>query len=481
MSKVKFLTQESVPLEMHKVSVVQKTVLQPIERRVKAIRETGFNSYLLTNDDIYLDLLTDSGVNAMSDEQLGAMMRADDSCAGSRTFKRLKDKIGEIFGKEYFLPAHQGRACEHVIAKGLVREGDIVPMNFFFGTSRTQITLCGGRAEVTLNDEGINLQSDCPFKGNFDLNKLTRALEAGEGHIPFVRIEAGTNLIGGQPISLSNILDASRLCRERGVMTILDASLLQDNLYFIKTREEQYRDKSPREIIAVLSDAVDVIYFSARKLGLARGGAICTNRKDVYDKLKHYVSTFEGFLTYGGMSVREMEAIAVGLDYTLDMDVISQGPRFIKFLCDELEKQGVPVVTPAGGLGCHLDARKFVPQLGVREYPAGSLASAVYIASGCRGMERGGIDEPWEDPDDLPFGAMELVRLAVPRRVYTLSQMKYLVDRITWLYRNRDAIGGIRFETEKEGPHAFYDRLTPLTDWPEELIKRFRRDYGNSL
>lgn len=479
MSKVSYYKRKSLPLEMHKVCIVQKTSILPVEERVGAIRRAGFNSYRLNSDECYLDMLTDSGVNAMTNEQLGAMMIGDDAYAGSVTYRRLAAKMKEIFNKDYFLPVHQGRACEHMLALAYVKPGSLVPMNFQFGTSVGKIKLCGGDYVICLQDEGLTRQSGNPFKGDFDLVKLEDILESERDRIAFVRIEAGTNLIGGQPIALDNMLAAAELCRKYGVRSVLDASLLQDNLYFIKTREEAYKDMSIREITRLLSDAMDIIYFSARKLGFGRGGAIILNDEEQFEYIKTFVSSFEGYPTFGGMSVKEMEAIRVGLDDTMDMDVISQGPGFIKYLCDELEDAGIPVVTPPGGLGCHLDARKFVPHIAWKHHPAGALQAAVYIASGARGMERGSIDEPWEDEEVEPYGAMELVRLAVPRRVYTISQMNYLIDRICWLYDNRELIGGLEFETE--GPHQFYAPLNAIGDWPERLAAKFREDFGESL
>lgn len=481
MDKISYYKRKPLPLEMHKVCIIQKTNLLPVDERVKAIYRAGFNSYGLETQDIYLDMLTDSGVNAMTNEQLSAMMIGDESYAGSLTYQRLRDKIKEIFNKDYFVPAHQGRACEQMLALAFVKPnpGSIVPMNFQFGTAIGKIQGCGGKYVICLQDEGFNRQSADPFKGDFDLVKLENIMKENPGKVAFVRIEAGTNLIGGQPISLDNMLAAADLCRKYGVMSILDASLLQDNLYFIKTREEAYKNKSIREITRILSDAMDIIYFSARKLGFARGGGIMLNDEKKYETLKALVSAYEGFPTFGGMSTKEMEAIRVGLDDTMDEKTISQGPQFIEYLTDELEDAGIPVVTPPGGLGCHLDALKFVPHIARNRYPAGSLAAAVYIASGVRGMERGAIDEPWDDSEVEPYGAMELVRLAVPRRVYSISQINYLIDRVCWLYDNRELIGGLKYETP--GMHMFYSRMSPVSDWPEKLAAKFKEDFGESL
>jgi len=467
---------------MHKVRIVQKLNLPPIERRLEAITEAGNNTFLLQNRDIFLDMLTDSGVNAMSDQQLAAMMIADDSYAGSETFTKLENKVIELFGMPHFLPAHQGRACEHIIASTLVKPGNVVPMNFHFTTSKAHIVRCGGIVRELLIDEGLKPTSEFPFKGNVDLNKLRQVIEEeGAGNIPFVRLEAGTNLIGGQPLSLENVREVAAVCHSNGIPVVLDASLLQDNLYFIHEREEACKDMSIREITRALADEVDVIYFSARKLGFAKGGGICIRDRVMFEKMRELVPLFEGFLTYGGMSVREMEAIVVGLDETMDEDVISQGPQFIQFMTDELRRAGVPVVTPPGGLGCHLNAMEFLPHVEQGQYPAGALASALYIAGGVRGMERGTMSEAREPDGREIFSQMELLRLAMPRRVFTLSQVKYAIDRIIWLYEHRDLIGGLTFVEEPAILRFFFGKLKPTSDWQTDLAKAFREDFGDSL
>ncbi|WP_062198098.1 tryptophanase [Massilibacterium senegalense] len=482
MSEVKFYYGENIPLEMHKVRIVQKLNLPPVERRLEAMKEAGYNTFLLKNKDIFMDMLTDSGVNAMSDRQQAAMMLADDSYAGSETFTKLENKIEEIFGKKYFLPTHQGRACENIIAQSLVKKDSVVPMNYHFTTTQAHITLNGGSVKEIFTDEALKLTSDCPFKGNLDIDKLIDVIESnGVENIPFVRMEAGTNLIGGQPFSLENMKEVRKVCDQYGLTLILDASLLADNLYFIKIREEQCKDMSIREITREMADLADIIYFSARKLGCARGGGICTSNEEMYMKMREYITLYEGFLTYGGMSVREMEAITVGLDETMDMDMINQGPQFIAYMTEELQKKGVPVITPAGGLGCHINAMGFVDHIPQNEYPAGVLAAAIYIISGVRGMERGTMSEQRDENGNEPLANMELVRLAMPRRVFTLSQVKYAADRIAWLYENRKLIGGLKFVDEPKVLRFFFGKLDTLSDWPTELMKKFKEDFGDSL
>ncbi|HOV25388.1 MAG TPA: tryptophanase [Pseudobacteroides sp.] len=482
MSQVKFFYGGNVPLEMHKVRIVQKLELVPIERRLEAIQEAGNNTFLLKNRDVFMDMLTDSGVNAMSDKQLAAMMEADDSYAGSATFTKLENKIKEIFGMDYFLPAHQGRACENIISQAFVKPGDIIPMNYHFTTSKAHITLNGGTVEEIIIDEGLKTTSNYPFKGNMDIAKLRGLISKhGTEKIAYVRLETGTNLIGGQPHSLENMQEIRKVCDEFGILLVLDASLLADNLYFIKTREEKCKDMSIREIARAMADLSDIIYFSARKLGCARGGGICTRNKDIYMKLREFVTLYEGFLTYGGMSVREIEAIAVGLEETMDENMINQGPQFIAYMCEKLQESGIPVITPPGGLGCHLNAMEFVDHIPQSEYPAGALASALYIASGVRGMERGTISEQRDENGNEHFSNMELLRLAMPRRVFTLSQVNYAIDRIKWLYENRKLIGGIKFVEEPKVLRFFFGKLAPTSDWQSKLVAKFKKDFGDSL
>ncbi|MDY4060884.1 MAG: tryptophanase, partial [Anaerovoracaceae bacterium] len=276
MAKVTFFSGKTLPLEMHKVRIVQKLFLPPVEERAKLMNEAGNNTFLLQNRDIFMDMLTDSGVNAMSDLQQAAMLRADDSYAGSETFNRMSAKVREIFlGFPYFLPVHQGRAAENILASAYVKPGDVVPMNFHFTTTKAHITRMGGRVEELIIKEGLEPVNDCPFKGNFDIPRLEALIqEVGPEHIPFVRIEAGTNLVGGQPLSLENMRAVSALCKKYGLRLVLDASLLQDNLYFIKQREAACQGMTIREITAEIASLMDIIYFSARKLGFARGGGI---------------------------------------------------------------------------------------------------------------------------------------------------------------------------------------------------------------
>ena len=482
MANIKYYTEENIPLEMHKVRIIQKLHLLPIEDRLESLKGAGFNTFLLKNRDIFLDMLTDSGVNAMSDRQQAAMLMADDSYAGSETFYRLDRKLAEIFKTEFFLPVHQGRAAENIINRSLIKPGDTVLMNYHFTTSKSHVTVNGGRVEELISDAGIQEESDLLFKGNMDIAKLTEAVNRlGAENIPYVRMEAGTNLIGGQPISIQNMRDVTAVCKKHNIISVLDASLLADNLHFIKTREDEFKGRSIPEITQAIAALFDLIYFSARKLGYGRGGGIITNNRGLYDQMKELIPLYEGFMTYGGMSVREMEALAVGLDETMDEDMINQGPQFIAFMAEELLKRSIPIITPPGGLGCHLNAMKFLEHIPRGEYRAGALASSLYLASGVRGMERGTVSEDRNADGTDHLADMELLRLALPRRVFTMSQVKYAVDRIAWLYDNRHMVGGLTFVEEPKVLRFFLGRLEAVSDWPVKLLEKFKADFGDSL
>lgn len=479
---IRFFSGEDVPIELHKVRVVQKLSLKPIEERLHAIEEAGFNSFLLSTRDVFLDMLTDSGTNAMSDKQVAAMLVADDAYAGSQSFDRMREAVQEVFGKQYVLPAHQGRAAEHIIFQAFLKPGDIVPMNYHFTTTKAHIELPGATIIEVISEEAFKIKSTYPFKGNIDIAKLKQVIaEHGAEHVPMVRMEASTNLIGGQPFSIANLREVRAVCDEHGIPLVLDASLIGENAYFVKQREDEFKNSSIKDILLEMCGLSDLIYFSSRKVSSTRGGGIATNDLAIFDKLKDMVILFEGFLTYGGMSVREIEAMAVGLRETTDETVIGQSPSFIKFLVETLDGMGIPVITPPGGLGCHVDAMGFLPHVPQTEYPAGALIAAFYLISGVRGMERGTVSSV-RNPDgsDL-LSDMELMRLAMPRRVFTLSQVKYVADRLAWLYANRELVGGLRFKYEPKVLRFFLGKLEPTSPWPEALVKKFRNDFGDSL
>jgi tryptophanase len=481
-SVVKFYSGEKIPLELHKVRIVQKLFLVPIERRLEALQEGGYNTFRLSTKDVFLDMLTDSGTNAMSDNQVAAMFQADDAYAGSQSFYRLLKAVNEVLGKEFYLPVHQGRAAENILSIAYVKPGSLIPMNYHFTTALAHITQNGGSIVELLYDEAYRIKSQHPFKGNMNIEKLDAFIqEKGVEKIPFIRMEASTNLIGGQPFSIQNLRDVRTIADKYGIRLILDASLLGENAYLVKQREEEFKSASLGEIILMMTGMADIVYFSARKLSSSRGGGICTNSKTIYRELEALVPLYEGFLTYGGISVREIEAMAVGLYETLDETMISQSPEFIAYLVNALDAKGIPVVTPAGVLGCHVDAMSFCAHIPQTQYPAGALVAAFFLISGVRGMERGSVSNQRDENGDETYADMELMRLAMPRRVFTLSQVKYVEDRLTWLYDNRHLIGGLRFVYEPPVLRFFMGGLEPVSDWPQQLMAKFHEDFGDSL
>ncbi|NMD02721.1 MAG: tryptophanase, partial [Bacteroidales bacterium] len=420
--------------------------------------------------------------NAMSDNQISKMFVADDAYAGSQSFKKLEKSVLEVFGKKYILPVHQGRAAENIISKAFIKEGSLVPMNYHFTTTLAHIQINGGKIAELFRSEAMKIKSTDPFKGNIDPEKLEKfILESGPENIPFIRMEASTNLIGGQPFSLKNMKEIRKIADKYGLMLVLDASLIGENAYFIVNREEEYKGQTIHSVLLSMCDLADIVYFSARKVTSSRGGAICTNSDELYNKMKHLVPLYEGFLTYGGISIREIEAMAQGLLETIDEDIVKQSPLFIDYMVRELDKLGIPVVMPGGALGCHVDATQFVAHVPQSQYQAAALVSAYYIAAGVRGMERGTMSSTRDENGNDIFSEMELMRLALPRRVFTLSQVEYAIDRLNWLYHNRKLIGGLRFVEEPPVLRFFTGRLEPVNEWPEKLVEAFRKDFGESL
>ena len=479
---IKFFSGENVPVELHKVRIVQKLFLNPIEERLGAIREAGFNSFLLSTRNVFLDMLTDSGTNAMSDRQVASMLMADDAYAGSQSFERLQEAVKDVFGGKYFLPVHQGRAAEHIIFKAFVKPGDIIPMNYHFTTTKAHIEIPGGTILEIYRDDAVEIKSSVPFKGNIDIDKLKNVIARhGAEHVPLVRMEASTNLLGGQPFSIANMREVRAICDKHNIPLVMDASLIGENAYFVKQREAEFKNTPIKDILLLMCGMSDIVYFSSRKVSSTRGGGILTNNVAHFDKLKDLVILYEGFLTYGGCSIREIEAMAVGLRETQDETVISQSPQFIKFLVDSLDAKGIPVVTPAGALGCHVDATGFLPHVPQSEYPAGALVAAFYLISGVRGMERGTVSSVRDADGNDVLADLELMRLAMPRRVFTLSQVKYVLDRLDWLYQNRELVGGLKFYYEPKVLRFFMGKMEPTSPWPEKLMAKFRADFGDSL
>jgi tryptophanase len=463
----------------YRVRVFEKISLPPLERRLKAIREAGWNTFLLKSEDVFLDMLTDSGVNAMSDKQLASMISAQDSYAGSKTFYEFVDAVKEVLGFEYVLPVHQGRAAEHILSKVFVSPGSFVVTNYHFTTTRAHIELAGGEMIEIPIPEAKDPLSRHPFKGNIDLGLLEDLLKKYGGEkIAFVRIEAVANLLGGQPVSMENIRETKKICEKYNVPLVLDGSMIDWNIYFIKEREHGYGSWPLNKLLKEFVSYADIFYMSARKAPSIRGGFIATNSREYYEKMMIHVPVYEGFLTYGGMSIKEIAALAIGLKEMIDEDLIGSELKLIEHLVEELHRNNIPVVLPPGGLGAHIDALRFLPHVSRDRYPAGSLAGALYLVSGVRAMERGALSSDRTKDGREIYPDLELVRIAFPRRTYLRSHVDYIIDRVLWLYENRDVIKGLKWIYEPPILRFFLGRLEDINRWGDDLAKRYERDLG---
>ena len=470
---------KEIPIEMHKARMVQKISLVPVEQRLKAMAEAGYNTFLLRTKDVFLDMLTDSGVNAMSDNQFAGMIKADDAYSGSMTFYELAEAVEQVLGYKYVMNTHQGRAAEHLISKVFTKPGDVVPTNYHFTTTKAHIELPGATCLEIYYDEALKTESTNLFKGNMDPQKLANVIKKyGRDRVAFVRMEATTNLIGGQPFSMANLREIRRICSEHGLVLVVDGSLICENAYLIGQREKGYENKTVAEIVREICGLADLYYMSGRKNTSVRGGMIATNNKELFDKIRPWLPVYEGFYTYGGMSMREIGAMVVGVREMVDPTVAGCSVEQIKYFVNRLAETKIPVVTPPGGLACHLDATNFLPHVPQPQYPAGSLAAALYIASGIRSMERGTISMDRDKDGKEVMADLELTRIALPRRVYTISHIEYAIDRINWLYKHRDLVRGLKFVYEPPVLRFFDGRLEPIGDWGRALADVFKREIG---
>lgn len=478
--EIKLSDGREIPVEMHKARMVQRIALIPVEERLKAIAEAGYNTFQLKTDHVFLDMLTDSGVNAMSDNQFAEFLRTDDAYAGSRTYYEFAKAVEDVLGYKYVMNVHQGRAAEHLLVKVFAEPGDIVPTNYHFTTTKAHIELREAVCLEIYTNEALRTDSAFPFKGNMDVHKLESIIrENGAEKVPFVRMEATTNLIGGQPFSMANLKAVRELCSKYKIMLVLDGSLICENAYFIMKREKGYEDKTVAEIVKEICALPDLFYMSGRKNTSVRGGCIAANNEELFNQIKPWLPVYEGFFTYGGMSMREVGAMATGMREMVDPEVAGCSIEQVKYFVSRLAEANIPVVTPAGGLACHLDASRFMPHIPQSEYPAGALTAALYITSGVRAMERGTISMDRDRDGKEVYADLELTRIALPRRVYTISHIEYIVDRLSWLYRHRDLIKGLKFVYEPPVLRFFLGKLEPLDDWGMRLAQAFKEEVGS--
>ena len=441
-----------------KIKVVEPVSLKPEAERRRALEAAGYNTFLLRSDDVYIDLLTDSGTSALSQEQRAAMELGDEAYAGSRSFFRLEQAVRDIYGFRHTIPTHQGRGAEHLLAKLLVRPGLLVPSNLYFTTSREHVELAGGTWVDVSIPEASDPTSTHPFKGNVDLAKLRHVLEAAAPErIAFVRVEACLNMAGGQPFSMDNLAGVRKLTLEHGVPLILDATRISENALFVIDREADWADARFAHVIASIASLADGAVFSSKKDHFVPiGGLLALNDDDLAEAAREQVVVYEGFPHYGGIAGHDMEALAQGIRESADEAIVRHYVSQSAFLGGLLLERGIPIVVPIGAHAVFLDAKRFLPHLPQTQFPAQALAAALYLAGGVRSMERGIVSG---QHGDEPYDGLELVRLTIPRRVYTQEHLAYVADVVGEVWERRESLPGLRMTYEPEHLRFFQARF----------------------
>lgn len=451
--------------EPFKIKMVEPIKMTNKEDREKAAKEAGYNTFLLKSEDVYIDLLTDSGTNAMSDYQWAGMMLGDEAYAGSRNFYYLWDNIKKYYGMPYLVPTHQGRGAEHLVSKAMIKPGDYIPGNMYFTTTRLHQELAGGTFVDVIIDEAHDSQNRHPFKGNIDLQKLEDLFKkVGGKKVPYVSMAGPVNMAGGQPFSMENLKAVKKLTDKYGVKLWFDATRATENAYYIKAREKGYENKTIAHILKEMCSYFDGLWVSAKKdLMVNIGGFLATRNKKVYEETRNMVVIYEGLHTYGGLAGRDMEAMARGIEEMVQFDNIRARIGQIEYCGNQLEKYGIPMVYPFGGHAIFLDAKRFLPHLKQDLFPAQTLASEIYIDSGVRGMERG-IVSAGRDPETGKhrYPKLELVRLTFPRRVYTQAHIDVMVESIAQVYEDRKKIKGLKMVYEPKYLRFFQARFAKL-------------------
>ena len=451
--------------EPWKIKMVEPLRMTRREDRAKALAEAGCNTFLLRSDDVYIDLLTDSGTNAMSDRQWAGMMLGDEAYAGSRNFYRLEEAIQRYYGYPYVVPTHQGRGAEHLLSQATIRRGQYVPGNMYFTTTRLHQELAGGTFVDVIVDAAHDTTDLGPFKGNVDLAKLKDLVrERGAGNVAYVSLAATVNMAGGQPVSMANVKAVHAYCREQGIRLFLDATRLVENAYFIQEREAGYAETPLAEIVREFCSYTDGAWMSAKKDALVNiGGWLAVRDWALFEELRNLVVVYVGLHTYGGLAGRDMEAMAIGIGESMQDDHMRARIGQVRYLAELLEDWGVPMVRPVGGHAIFLDARGFYPHLRQDEFPAQTLAAELYLDSGIRSMERG-IVSAGRDPEtgDHKRPKLELTRLTIPRRVYTQAHMDVVAESVKACFDARDAARGLRLVYEPRYLRFFQARFEPL-------------------
>lgn len=451
--------------EPWRIKVVEPIEITTKQYREKAIKEAGYNTFLLKSKDVYIDLLTDSGTSAMSDNQWAGMMLGDEAYSGSRNFYNLEKAVQEIYGYKYVLPTHQGRGAENILSQITINQGDFIPGNMYFTTTREHQERAGGIFVDVIIDEANDPQSEYPFKGNIDLNKLQSLIDrVGAERIPYISFEMNVNMAGGQPFSVENAKKVSELCYKYGIKIFYDATRCVENSYFIKQREKGYQDKSIKEILKEMMSYGDGCTMSSKKDGLVNiGGFLALNDYDLYLKGVALLPVFEGFPTYGGLAGRDLEAVARGIYESVDDNYIAARVSQVEYLGNKIKNVNVPIVSPIGGHAVYLDAKRFLPHIPQHEFPAQRLAAEIYIDSGVRSMERGIISAGRDKKTgDHKYPKLELVRLTIPRRVYTNLHMDVVAESVAEVYSYRDNLKGLKMVYEPAQLRFFTARFELL-------------------
>jgi tyrosine phenol-lyase len=453
--------------EPYKIKVVEPIRMTTHDERVAAIKEAGYNSFLLRSDDVYIDLLTDSGTSAMSDYQWAGMMVGDEAYAGSRSFYNLVSSVEDVYGYEELVPTHQGRGAEHILSQILIKDGDYIPGNMYFTTTRFHQEHAGGKFVDVIVDEAHDPASLHPFKGNIDLDKLRQLIDkVGADKIPYISVETNVNMAGGQPLSMANLKATAELCHQNGILVMLDATRALENAWFIKQREAGYQDKNVAHIVREICSYSDGATVSSKKDNLVNiGGFLALRDPELAKQARALLVAFEGLHTYGGMSGRDMEALARGIREMVDTDDhVHARVGQVEYLGDALIKAGVPIIRPVGGHGVFLDAKAILPHIPHDQFPAQALTAALYVASGVRGMERGVVSAGRDKvTGDHHYPKLELVRLAIPRRVYTQAHMDVTAEAVIGVLEHPEDVTGLRFTYEPESLRFFQARFEPMT------------------
>ncbi len=432
--------------EPYKIKMVELLKMTTRSERLKAIKTAGFNTFLLKSEDVYIDLLTDSGTNAMSDIQWSAFMTGDEAYAGSKSYYKFEAAVQKYYGYKYIIPTHQGRGAENILSKILIKKGNIIPGNMYFTTTRLHQELAGGIFKDIIIDEAHDPNNLHPFKGNVDLDKLETLIKVyGEDNIPYVSIATNVNMAGGQPISLENLRNLRTLTQKHGIRIIHDMTRVAENAYFIQQRESGYQNKTIAEIVKEICSLTDGATMSAKKDALVNiGGFLATNEWNVFEEARNMVVVYEGLHTYGGLAGRDMEAIAVGIKESLDDNHQHARVGQVEYLGHKMMEYNIPIVKPIGGHGIFVDAKAFLPHITQDQFPAQALAAEIYLDSGVRTMERGIVSAGRNENGENYYPNLELVRFTIPRRVYTQAHMDVVAESTAAVFEKRKSIKGLK-------------------------------------